>query len=413
LSTEQHIYITDIYIKELRHLKDVTIPITTVEKGMKHLILTGKNGSGKTSTLIALAVYLSKLYDLSEDLVMLELLRSDSVHEQLEGYTNVEDMIFKARTDTFYFNSQGIRVGFNLSNSQIKKASVNDLITAFFAAKRVYKPTKPTYIEKVELPVNTTITEDNSKSFLKYLVFLRNRLTDAHYTHNSEEVKKIEIWFSGFEEILRKIFGDEKLYLEYDSFQLNFTIHQTGRNPFDFNTLSDGYATILRIVTELMLRMEQSRTTAYDAKGIVLIDEIEAHLHIELQKNILPLLTTLFPNIQFIVSTHSPFILNSIENAVVYDIENHILFEDASELSISGLVKGFFQQTSEYSASMERRINELETLNSKADKTEADNQRLADLIADLKTLSPLFSPEMYLRFSIIQQSFLKKIPVTA
>lgn len=55
--------------------------------------------------------------------------------------------------------------------------------------------------------------------------------------------------------------------------------------------------------------------------GIVLVDEIETHLHLELQKKILDLLTTVFPNIQFVVSTHSPFILNSLENTVVYDLE--------------------------------------------------------------------------------------------
>lgn len=412
MSTTGNIFITDIYIKELRHLKDITIPITTPEKGMKHLILTGKNGSGKTSTLIALGVYLSKIHELGEQLVNLEMLKGDSVSNLLVGYDKAKELMFDTFTDNFYTSSNGIKVSLNVSNRDIKKLAPNDLTTAFFAAKRAYKPTRPTSIEKVELPLNTTITEDNSKSFLKYLVFLRNRLTDAHYTKNNDEVKKIEGWFDGFEAILKKIFQDVALHLEYDSLQLNFIIHQTGRNPFDFNTLPDGYATILRIVTELMMRMEKNRINAYDAKGIVLIDEIEAHLHIELQKNILPLLTTLFPNIQFVVSTHSPFILNSIENAVVYDLENRILFEDASELSISGLVKEFFQQSSEYSASMERRINELEALNAQANRSEAEEQRLADLIADLKTLSPLFSPEMYLRFSLVQQNFLKKIAVT-
>ena len=41
----------------------------------------------------------------------------------------------------------------------------------------------------------------------------------------------------------------------------------------------------------------------------------------ELQKEIVPILTELFPNIQFILTTHSPFILNSAKNAVVYDLE--------------------------------------------------------------------------------------------
>lgn len=51
---------------------------------------------------------------------------------------------------------------------------------------------------------------------------------------------------------------------------------------------------------------------------------IETHLHLDLQKKIMELLTTVFPNIQFVVSSHSPFILNSLDNVIIYDLENNI-----------------------------------------------------------------------------------------
>lgn len=95
-----------------------------------------------------------------------------------------------------------------------------------------------------------------------------------------------------------------------------------GREPFTFDTLSSGYAAVLDIVVDLMMRMEKKAGKRYDLEGVVLIDEIEAHLHLELQKKIMPILTGIFPNIQFIVTTHSPFILNSIENTVIYDLAN-------------------------------------------------------------------------------------------
>ncbi len=84
---------------------------------------------------------------------------------------------------------------------------------------------------------------------------------------------------------------------------------------------------MLDIVLDMIIRMEKKTNRSFDfnVPGIVLVDEIETHLHIELQKTILELLTTIFPNIQFIVSTHSPFILNSISDAVIYDLENNIL----------------------------------------------------------------------------------------
>ena len=55
------------------------------------------------------------------------------------------------------------------------------------------------------------------------------------------------------------------------------------------------------------------------------------------------MLTTLFPNIQFIVSTHSPFILNSLDNAVIYDLEKRMLVSNGMKnLPYEGIVEGYF-----------------------------------------------------------------------
>ena len=81
-------------------------------------------------------------------------------------------------------------------------------------------------------------------------------------------------------------------------------------------------------------------------EGVVLVDEIDTHLHPSLQKQVLPFLTTLFPRLQFIVTTHSPFILNSIDNAVVYDLQNDIrLDENLMGVSYSGIMEGYFEVT--------------------------------------------------------------------
>lgn len=96
---------------------------------------------------------------------------------------------------------------------------------------------------------------------------------------------------------------------------------------------------------DIIMRMQNQTKRSFDFKlpGIVLIDEIETHLHLELQKNIMPLLTTIFPNIQFIVTTHSPFILNSLQDVVIYDLENRLLVEDGlDDVPYDGIVEGYF-----------------------------------------------------------------------
>lgn len=133
--------------------------------------------------------------------------------------------------------------------------------------------------------------------------------------------------------------------MEFDEETFEFYIIQEGKEPFDFNTLSSGYQAVLDIVLDIIMRMQNQTKRSFDFKlpGIVLIDEIETHLHLELQKNIMPLLTTIFPNIQFVVTTHSPFILNSLQDVVIFDLENRLLVENGLEdVPYDGIVEGYF-----------------------------------------------------------------------
>lgn len=93
----------------------------------------------------------------------------------------------------------------------------------------------------------------------------------------------------------------------------------------------------------MRMQNQTKRSFDFNLPGIVLIDEIETHLHLELQKNIMPLLTTMFPNIQFVVTSHSPFILNSLQNVVIYDLENSLLVENGlDDVPYDGIVEGYF-----------------------------------------------------------------------
>ena len=147
--------------------------------------------------------------------------------------------------------------------------------------------------------------------------------------------------------------------------------------------------------------MEEKSSKIYDIQGIVLIDEIETHLHIELQKKVLPFLTTLFPKVQFIVSSHSPFVLNSIENAVVYDLENKIRVTDLSAYSIDGIVENYFD-IDKYSKSIKEKIIEYENLVSKQEQTEKEKERLLELKIFLKKIPEDFAPELVSSFQQIE-----------
>ena len=82
-----------------------------------------------------------------------------------------------------------------------------------------------------------------------------------------------------------------------------------------FDQLSGGYRIVLALAADLARRMAQGNPHLEDpltSEAIVLIDEIELHLHPSWQQRVLPDLVRTFPNTQFIVSTHSPQVLTSV-----------------------------------------------------------------------------------------------------
>lgn len=80
--------------------------------------------------------------------------------------------------------------------------------------------------------------------------------------------------------------------------------------------LSDGYRTTLAMVMDIAARMAEANpemSNSLDGEGVVLIDEVDLHLHPGWQQRILPDLVRTFPNIQFIVSTHSPQVITTVK----------------------------------------------------------------------------------------------------
>jgi predicted ATP-binding protein involved in virulence len=98
--------------------------------------------------------------------------------------------------------------------------------------------------------------------------------------------------------------------------------------PTIFN-LSSGESSMLCLFGELLRQADNYRNNIQldQITGIVLIDEVDKHLHIKLQKEVLPKLFNLFPNVQFILSSHSPFLSMGLAEEVldrtkIVDLDN-------------------------------------------------------------------------------------------
>lgn len=349
----ENVYITKVILEEVRNLTYAEIPLSAKEK--KNLIITGKNGSGKTTVLNALASYLNavlKNNDVEHEKKYLKMDEENLDYSKTHGGTESEIREFEGRVydrkDRLTLLKHGIEVELNCSGKHVHQLFQDGkVILAYYKADRVFRTDIPRHVEKVQLQDQYSIDENPRDNLVKYLLDLK--MTQALSATNGKYEKAVDIqrWFDNFEKLLQKIFENKQLKLEFDEETFKFSIKEPKKEAYDFNSLSSGYAAILDIVVDLMIRMEKqtNRTFQYDIPGIVLIDEIETHLHLELQKKIMELLTTMFPNVQFIVSTHSPFILNSLENVVIYDLEQKTLVNSDTGLSnipYDGIVEGYF-----------------------------------------------------------------------
>ena len=380
---------TAIHINKVRHIENVDILFNKDGNiiNKKHLILTGKNGSGKTSLLKALVSHLE--YVVSNSYTPLEKCKENVAFWE----KSVSEC--KSDTDMDILNRQKKEKNLEYSKKQLEvwqtgaiadltsalslreKYSRGEYILAYFGDDRNFEVIKSKNIEKIELKPVYDIKTSPSKEFSKYLVNLKTKQSFAKTEGLNDKANEIKKWFDDFENILRILYDEPSLSLSFDIDSFEFSIVIDAREPFDFNTMSKGYSAVFDIICDLILRTETKNNRGLE--GIVLIDEIETHLHVELQKKIMPILTNLFPNIQFIITTHSPFILNSLKNAVIYDMEKQKTFYDNfTQLPYSGIVEGFFD-TKELSDELQKKFERYKELINKAEKTVDEKIEIKEL----------------------------------
>lgn len=348
-------YIKNIHVNHLYHLHDFDIPLS--DEKTPHLMLTGKNGSGKTVLLNAIATYLNR--------------RKDEKSYVLDIDINFVDF-----------------------EALLKDYQKGNFIIAFYQAARKTQMIEPKNPTKPKLKVNGDVRSTVTNQFLNFLSDLKIQEALARNAQQFDDAEQIAQWFVNFEELLRQIYQNNELKLKFNYKDYSFLICTEGKE-FKFTQTSDGFAAILYIVTDLIMKMQtpDSLTRAYQKKGIVLIDEVETHLHLELQKIIMPILTKVFPNIQFIITTHSPFVLNSLDNAVAFDLEHREVIDELTQYSYEALAEGYFGVSSE-SGYAEMQLDTLQGLLSKEVLTDADKAMIKHLLTDLDKVSEAVSPNI-------------------
>jgi predicted ATP-binding protein involved in virulence len=408
-------FIKNVHVNKLFHLENFDIPIADAK--YPHLIITGKNGSGKTVLLNAITNFLDEIkQDYGYRFWGFEqwIKDYDRELETAKSKREINDIENQKTLLREYYHKLHEKVGLSFTDIRgiMEKYRTGQFVLACYGALRMPQIIEPKNPTKPILSRKNKIKETATDQFLRFLSDLKIQEALARNENQIEDANEIGRWFSEFEDLMRQLFQDNELKIDFNYKDYSFHICSEG-NTFRFTEMSDGFAAVLEIVADLILKMQDanSLTRAYEKEGVVLIDEIETHLHLGLQKIIMPLLTKVFPNIQFIVTTHSPFVLSSMDNAVAFDLEHQEAIEDLTDYSYSSLAEGYFGVRTE-SNTVRMRLNELAALLSKDELSSSEQMDVQLLVRELEKIPEPALPSVvgeYLQLKMKYDDRLKTI----
>ncbi len=130
-----------------------------------------------------------------------------------------------------------------------------------------------------------------------------------------------------------------------------FSGFRVSRNPRDFlmkkndiqfsiNQLSDGekcYLTLVGDIARMLAMNNRGDNAPLKGTGCILIDEVDLHLHPQWQSEILGRLTSIFPNCQFIITTHSPFVVSNVKS---FENDKFFVMRDCELREVTGNTYG-------------------------------------------------------------------------
>lgn len=172
---------------------------------------------------------------------------------------------------------------------------------------------------------------------------------------NINEIINLGVARANVERIMSEILGREVFFgLNYRNFsdnRFNIKLKTNGQVLVpSFEALSTGQSALFNLFSTIIRYADaEDITKSIDVEniaGIVVIDEVDLHLHAKLQKEILPKLLHLFPKVQFIISTHAPLFLLGMDE--IYGEEGYDIYQMPSAQKISSERFTEFQRAYSY-----------------------------------------------------------------
>ncbi len=255
-----------INVKNFFSIKDVKLNNL---KDKKEIYIVGENGDGKTLILQAIAVGIKGV-------------NRGAVLDLLEFQKNYEIEVFNSNNESKQLSNNMFAYGSSRNNNCNAEEDETGFLTLF-----------------------------NSKTFNVTLKDAEQWLIYLDHKDNQLLISMVKL-------TLKRVLGDEvETHITPD--EVLFT--ERGAKDISFKQLSAGYRSVITLICDLIEKLSNSQPYISNIKeyqGIVLIDELELHLHPKWQYSFMNNLRETFPLIQFIVTTHSPIVLLGAGMEAVY-----------------------------------------------------------------------------------------------
>ena len=345
--------INNIYIKNYKGFKEKEF-----EFPANFTLLHGANATGKSTVLDAVAIALDTV-----------LIGFDEVEVKDIRESEVRRVVFPHSTE--------LQLPIKIKSTLIIDGESLTAERVLHASKGFIPPQYPSSMDLINLVKSYAITiKDEEKSYsikLPLLAYygtgrLNTSILEKEYEKRSSRLDGYDgcldskannhrffNWFKTLEDNALKFNKDESLYQAFTqsittivedwkeikfSWELDDIIGLTENGEYRaFENLSDGYKTMVTLAADLAYRCIKlnpnlAEKAVIETSGVVLIDELDMHLHPKWQRNVVAQLKAVFPKVQFIATSHSPYIIQSLDAEELISLDGEILDRDPKDQSL-------------------------------------------------------------------------------
>jgi len=396
-----NVRISRLEISQIGPFGNLTIEFPAKPAGMTDRaevhILTGENGTGKTTVLEILADGVSK----KASNLSLKCRSQDTELSKFQiSFGDQGDANWSATGNRFNADSPPAR--FIKSMNAYPNGTYGIAFFAYSGQRQIGRVGISGIQEIVRHPFEESLNFQNSINPQTILQWVANSIASeaiARTQGKEQEAVEHRNAISQLESTLGSIIGKSiKFILDTRPFGVRIEVeHET----LDFNLLPDGLKSIVSWIADLLMRMDRVKwkndTPVFERNFILFLDEIEVHLHPAWQRKILPAVQSLFPNAQIFISTHSPFVVGSVDGAWIHKFVKPngdsqmagppVLSEDA--MSFRYWLGEIFDIKKEFGEGAERQLDEFYRLRDSLliNGTPQERKQFTQLASDLSVQS--------------------------